>query len=237
VPRLWASRKIGALINEIRQAGANGQMPGEAPAMSDAQMKELVDEIVRLSIRWGILTEYTAFLAVPEAEGRGRDELSRLFGDIPVLDMEAAPAMRRREARANLTESQRERAGEEAVRQEKNIQLYYLNSTNTAQSSDEAIIDAYTRAGKSASDVASNVRQVADQTFFNVSNRWVQSELVEVESPEIDDTVEYGTDAYETLVDELIEEGRGGMLAMQGEILIQRAGRNILVIGPSDPTP
>ena len=88
-----------------------------------------------------------------------------------------------------------------------------------------------------ATDIAANVRNVADQTFFNVGTRWVQAELVEVESPEIDETVEYGTDAYEKLVDELIEEGRGAMLAMRGEILIQRAGRNILVIGPSDPTP
>ncbi len=47
IPRLWATRKIGALLNAIR---LNGENP------------ELVDSIVRLSIRYGIITPYTSFL-------------------------------------------------------------------------------------------------------------------------------------------------------------------------------
>ena len=63
VPRLWASRKIAALIEEIRQAGADVSPPvGRARAKSDPRMKELVNEIVRLSVEFGILTEYTAFI-------------------------------------------------------------------------------------------------------------------------------------------------------------------------------
>jgi len=46
VPRLWATRKIGALLSAIR-------LHGEDP--------ELVDSIVRLSIRYGIITPYTSF--------------------------------------------------------------------------------------------------------------------------------------------------------------------------------
>ncbi len=47
IPRLWATRKIGALMNSIR---LNGENP------------ELVDSIVRLSLRYGIITPYTSFL-------------------------------------------------------------------------------------------------------------------------------------------------------------------------------
>lgn len=47
IPRLWATRKIGALLNAIRLHGEN---------------PELVDSIVRLSIRYGIITPYTSFL-------------------------------------------------------------------------------------------------------------------------------------------------------------------------------
>ncbi|MCB9438064.1 MAG: VWA domain-containing protein [Anaerolineales bacterium] len=47
IPRLWATRKIGELLNAIR---LNGENP------------ELVDSIVRLSIRYGIITPYTSFL-------------------------------------------------------------------------------------------------------------------------------------------------------------------------------
>lgn len=48
VARLWAQKKIGWLIDQIRLHGEN---------------KELIDEIVKLSIRYGIMTEYTSFLA------------------------------------------------------------------------------------------------------------------------------------------------------------------------------
>jgi len=47
VPRLWAARKIGFLLDQIRLHG------GE---------RELVDEVVALSMKFGIMTEYTSFL-------------------------------------------------------------------------------------------------------------------------------------------------------------------------------
>lgn len=50
LPRLWASRKIGFLLDEIRRRGAD---------------PELVDEIVTLATRYGIATPYTS-IYVPE---------------------------------------------------------------------------------------------------------------------------------------------------------------------------
>lgn len=47
VARLWATRKIGALLNTIRLKG---------------ETKELVDSVVALSRRYGIITPYTSFL-------------------------------------------------------------------------------------------------------------------------------------------------------------------------------
>ncbi len=48
VARLWATRRIGALLNTIRLKG---------------ETAELVESVKKLSIRFGILTPYTAFLA------------------------------------------------------------------------------------------------------------------------------------------------------------------------------
>ena len=48
IATLWASRKIGYLLDQIRLHGKD---------------KELVDEVIALSTKYGILTEYTAFLA------------------------------------------------------------------------------------------------------------------------------------------------------------------------------
>lgn len=47
IPQLWAARKIGYLLDEIRLHSN----------------KELIDEVVRLSKTYGIPTEYTSFLA------------------------------------------------------------------------------------------------------------------------------------------------------------------------------
>ena len=47
LPRLWALRKVGFLLDEIRLHGEN---------------KELVDAVVQLAIRHGIITPYTAYL-------------------------------------------------------------------------------------------------------------------------------------------------------------------------------
>lgn len=64
VPRIWAARKIGYLLDEL---ATKGRSP------------ELIDEIVRLSKEFGVLTEFTAFLVteptVPLAELRDRVDM------------------------------------------------------------------------------------------------------------------------------------------------------------------
>ncbi len=69
VPRLWAARKIGYLIDELRLHGK--------------QEQELIDEIVRLSMQYGIMTEYTSFIVeeggTMTAEAM-RDYTARNFG-------------------------------------------------------------------------------------------------------------------------------------------------------------
>jgi Ca-activated chloride channel family protein len=61
---LWATRKIGYLLNQIRLHG---------------ETQELVDEIVELSIRYGIITPYTSFLVEEPMRAlsrEGRDEIA-----------------------------------------------------------------------------------------------------------------------------------------------------------------
>ncbi len=51
LPRLWATRKVGYLLDQIRLYGEDA---------------ELVDEIVTLSRRYGVITPYTSFLVVED---------------------------------------------------------------------------------------------------------------------------------------------------------------------------
>ncbi len=65
IPRLWATRKIGYLLNLIRLEGAS---------------QEIIDQIVRLSIRYGIVTPYTSYL-VTEKAPLGEAEQQRLANE------------------------------------------------------------------------------------------------------------------------------------------------------------
>ncbi len=55
IARLWATRKVGVLLDEIRRSGPQ---------------PELIDAIVDLSLQYGIVTPYTSYL-VEEPAGRG----------------------------------------------------------------------------------------------------------------------------------------------------------------------
>jgi Ca-activated chloride channel family protein len=64
IPRLWATRKIGYLLNQIRLHG---------------ESQELVDEVVELSIRYGVVTPYTSYLVQEGADvltQEGRQEMA-----------------------------------------------------------------------------------------------------------------------------------------------------------------
>lgn len=65
IPRLWATRKVGYLLNQVRLEGAN---------------QELIDQIVKLSIRYGIVTPYTSYL-VSEQAPLGLEQQQRLAQD------------------------------------------------------------------------------------------------------------------------------------------------------------
>ena len=79
IPRMWANRKVGFLLDEIRR---NGEQP------------ELVEEVIRLSKRFGIMTPYTSFLVVEDTPvaSTGRP------ADMPTIALPAGDAGRDRSA-------------------------------------------------------------------------------------------------------------------------------------------
>ncbi|RCK73774.1 MAG: hypothetical protein ANABAC_2847 [Anaerolineae bacterium] len=65
IPRLWATRKIGHLLTQIRLKGAD---------------RETIAQIVHLSIRYGIVTPYTSYL-VTEEQPISSSEQERIVGE------------------------------------------------------------------------------------------------------------------------------------------------------------
>lgn len=221
VPRLWATRKIAFLLDEIRKLGADKPVVPilkDVPIVNtgDARVKELTDEVVRLSTKFGILTEYTAFLATDEVDVARRDQVS-LFGARGI-----APA-------ASV------RAGGGGVSQEMNIA-----AQRDAQcvSPDQTVWVAG-KGGQMEQVALQGCQQVADQALFRRGTRWIDARLMASalatgKNAEPTRTVEFGTDDYFNVCNQLASEGRQGLLAQQGEVLVLLEGQNVLVRGPQN---
>lgn len=94
IPRLWATRRVGYLMDEIRLRGENA---------------ELRDEVTELARQYGIVTPYTAYLIV---EDEARRNVPMSMQSLPQLNTDAVA---RREAAANWDFFKKEKDGDKAV--------------------------------------------------------------------------------------------------------------------------
>ncbi len=212
VPRLWASRQIAFLVDELRQQGGDlgGPLvrPGTDP-FADPRLRELRDEILRLSTRFGVLGEYTAFLAT---------EGSRL-DDWAALTLACQEAL---SGRAIAT-----RSGIGAYNQGDNLWAMKLQSCANPRN---AFLDQNLAIVETA-----NVQQVCDRAFLLRGNRWIDGNAVVARKLEPDRRVEIGSADYFALVRRLEGERRPGVLSLGGEILLEVDGKNVLIVPPPQP--
>jgi len=179
VPRVWASRKIGYLTDEIRLHGMND---------------ELVEEIVRLSKRYGIITEYTSFLI--------RED-----------DMLFAPAAEQaemlRRAGGDLAEA---KSGAAGVGQAQTAQRL-KGQTAGGQGAAQAPAAYYDAAGREVQ--VQTVQYADDLTFFFADGYWTDSRY----DPEKHQLIEVKafSEAYFAL---LSDGGRLAKLLSQGDQVI-----------------
>lgn len=213
VPRLWASRQIGFLVDELRQQGGDLGALGRGPdPFANPRLRELRDEILRLSTRYGVLGEYTAFLAT---------EGSRL-DDWKALTMACQSAL---DGRAIAV-----RSGAAAVNQGWNIAAQKLQSSANARNYyvDHELEVVETNA----------VQQVCDRAFFRRGDRWIDGNSVLLQKLEPDERIELGSERFFALLRRLEGERRSGVLSLQGEILLEVDGKNVLIQNPNpNPNP
>lgn len=190
VPRLWATRKIAVLTEALRDLGADSAMhglTGDGIDRNDPRIKELVDEIVRLSTEHGILTEYTAFLA----------------RDGEVFRPQAA---RRETARDHyIDKAMKLRSGAPSVNQDWN-----LSEQKSAASVNPT--NRFLNADLEQEEVA-NVQQSADTAFYKRGDAWIDSRVVAEGGADVPVTeIAIGSKDFEQLVDKLVASGRQSCL-------------------------
>jgi Ca-activated chloride channel family protein len=177
LPRLWATRRVGWLMEQIRTNG---------------EQKELRDEIVDLGTRYGIVTPYTSYLAVepnmaaqpmPDdmsaATGGDRGNVSNLRTERADKDNKSggfgalAPPPAAKEAAKATT-------GMAAVQQSK----------RDRQQQESTIVKN--------EDTSSAVRKVGDKTFYLVQGVWTDAESRYVKMAET--ALTFGSDEYFALL-------------------------------------
>lgn len=94
IPRLWATRRVGYLLDEIRLRGENA---------------ELRDEVTDLARKFGIVTPYTAYLIV---EDEARRNVPLAMQSLPALSTDS---LARKDAAANWSDFKQERGGTKGV--------------------------------------------------------------------------------------------------------------------------
>ncbi len=134
---LWAARQIGYLLQQIRLHGED---------------KELIAEVVRLSRQYGIVTEFTAFVAMGGGAGKSKDALVQ-------------------EALGRIAPARAEKAGQWAVNQAANDKALQKR----AVASNEANVYRDRRGNVTA---AQNVSQIGRRAFYLHNGQWCDSEEI-----------------------------------------------------------
>lgn len=206
IGRLWATRKIGYLLQQIRLNG---------------EEKELVDEIVDLSVRYGIVTPYTSFLVEePEMALRegGRSEIAEQV----VADSSAGAEV----------------SGEAAVNRSSQEKSLYQAEAPAAVPE----MGAGAGGAAGAPGEAAPVRHVGDKTFVLHEGIWTDTTFDPDRMEAV--PVSFGSDDYFALVTARPDWGRYFSLGSHVIVVLEGTAYEVregdappLALPPAQPDP
>lgn len=174
ITSIWAQRRIGEIIDELDLKGHN---------------QELVDELVQLSKKYGILTPYTSFLALENQPLTEQEELSRMADSNIVIMQESAGKD------ANYQRS---------VKAEMKASTAPAPKANQESFAEMVTLDKHVSSSDSFNKVHAP-NQWANQTFFYKNGQWQAENLVEEDLAKII-TIKQLSDEYYELAKKLQPE-------------------------------
>ncbi len=188
IEKLWAERRVGYLIDEIDLHGQN---------------KELVDEIVRLSTRHGILTPYTSFLA---------DERTDLYASV----------QNNLKASANLQFMETETSGAAGVGQ-RVAKMKRKARRRAPVVGAQVAVDLEGR-----EQVVQTVQNLGLKTFYQKNGRWIDSTVTKDQEKQVIKLVQY-SDAYFDVIRKLPAKDNQ-YFTLDGEMILNIGGQTYLVV-------
>jgi Ca-activated chloride channel family protein len=199
VERLWAIRRVGYLLDQI-------QLHGES--------KEVVDEIIRLSRDYGIMTPYTSFLADETTRLADADQHRHAFrkaeADLGVVT--GAAGQRHAMNRQKLNTAAQPAAAKDSAGR------VVMRGSGTTSSYEEG-----------RDERVENVRQVGNNTLYRRGNTWQTPDAAKLAAEKAAETVvvDRFSEEYFRLVRANTVEENQILSSQRGneELLIQLRGR------------
>ncbi|MCC6680600.1 MAG: VWA domain-containing protein [Phycisphaeraceae bacterium] len=171
IPRMWATRRVGFLLDEIRLHG---------------ESKELKDEVVTLARKFGILTPYTSYLIVEDERQRA----------VPVAQQTLPRISQDDTFREFVTEeySQMKMADTGRMGIAANRQNDMLSRAHVAQATSMAV------ASGSAKPQAAMATQVVNgRAFVRNGKQWIDSNVQQLKDPPMRQ-INFASDDYFALL-------------------------------------
>lgn len=159
IPPLWAARRIGYLLDQIRLHG---------------QEKELIDEVTQLARTYGIITPFTSYLIVEDERENTRRNILRPQDQTlaQVTEGDMAFEQRNREEYANM----KLKGGAGSVQASKDVQT--LNEAfNYAQSRPGQARLQYSDKKGQMQGLGQQIRNIQGRAVYNTGNLWVDSHI------------------------------------------------------------
>jgi Ca-activated chloride channel family protein len=179
IPPLWASRRIGYLLDQIRLNGSD---------------EELVDEVTQLAREFGIVTPYTSYLIM-------EDEEIRLRRNDLVDDFQTMPEMpeAKREYEGDYEAMKDKSGGRSVVVSEEFRKLNEAkNQAETQQGSSRM---GYVDEFGYEQNLSQQVKNVQGRAFYQNSKFWVDSEL-QKQNAKNKNRIQFNSEEYYKLLNE-----------------------------------
>jgi len=163
---IWASRRIGYLLDQIRLKGEN---------------KELVDEVVFLAKKHGIVTPYTSYLILEDELGRtSRGDLDRenqILNNI--VQKTEIPMQSKKDY-----DSMKEKSGQKSIQASEEFRS--LNdATNLAQTKQGYERMQYNDQKGNSVNITQQIKNVQGRAFYQNNNLWIDSKVDDAKNKKI----------------------------------------------------
>jgi Ca-activated chloride channel homolog len=166
LPQLWAARRVGFLLDQIRLHGEN---------------KELVDEVTRLARRYGIVTPYTSYLILEdEKQRRQRGELADR--DMTLGRVAAASPGFAQKQHEEFSRMKGDKSGGSGVQISGELQALNEAQAIGATRSGEGRL-AYRDGNDREQNLGRQVKNVSGRAFYFSNGIWVDAGVQSMSTP------------------------------------------------------